>query len=327
MTAAIRPEDWLRFIEQEYLSTFIVEGGSTIKFVVPLEESVRAVVLEGLTGLGQASGYLVAKIDSAETKVHMVDEIFFQVARQLPWRELSRRVVANLVADAGYSWVESSEDPLYRSLAEHNQIDPQMLRLDLKKAITSKVLKSRTFSRDFRVAMTHLCNAELFGGEDGVLTRHVLTDWLTGQNKAVSAMKPYEIFRRINRTTARYLFESLVHWIRLAGYPGVLILMDAQRVVSTSRPLDQSLFYSKAAVLDAYEVLRQFIDGADRLEGCFLAIVSDVAFLEDPMRGIGAYEALKFRVFDEVRDKRLVNPMASLTRISSTLEGVGSDGQ
>jgi hypothetical protein len=63
-------------------------------------------------------------------------------------------------------------------------------------------------------------------------------------------------------------------------------------------------------------VLRQFIDGADQLTGCMLVVVPAVSFLEDHTRGLGAYEALKFRVFDEVRDRRFVNPMASLVRLS-----------
>ena len=142
-----------------------------------------------------------------------------------------------------------------------------------------------------------------------------------GHNKAISAVKPYQIFRKINRATARYFFESLIHWLRLAEYPGMVMLLDAQRVMLARNPHDYGLFYSKAAVLDSYEVLRQFIDGADQLEGCFIAVVPDIAFLEDHSRGIGAYEALKFRVFDEIRDKHLVNPMASLARISATVQG------
>ena len=34
-------------------------------------------------------------------------------------------------------------------------------------------------------------------------------------------------------------------------------------------------------------------------------------------RGMGAYPALKFRVYDEIHDQRLVNPMGSLARIAS----------
>ena len=43
-------------------------------------------------------------------------------------------------------------------------------------------------------------------------------------------------------------------------------------------------------------------------------------FLDDSSggRGVGEYQALKFRVYDEIRDAKLVNPMSTLVRVSST---------
>src|ERR1039458_8271425 len=111
-----------------------------------------------------------------------------------------------------------------------------MLLLDLKKALGNKVFKQHSLSKDFRVAMTHLCIAELSGGQDGATTIKVLTEWLTGRNKAVSAVKPYQIFRKVNRATARYFFESMVHWVRLAGYRGILLLMDTARLMLPRNP-------------------------------------------------------------------------------------------
>ena len=321
MTASIQPAEWLRYIGSEYLTTFIRDGGSAIKFAVPLDDALRVDLFDGLAAISDQAGYLVVKINAAETKVHMVDEIFFRTAEQIPWHILGCKVIAKLAAESGYSWVDAVDGPLYRGLADENQVDPQMLLLDLKKALGNKVFKQHSLSKDFRVAMTHLCIAELSGGQDGATTIKVLIEWLTGRNKAVSAVKPFQIFRKINRATARYFFESLVHWVRFAGYSGIVILVDAQRVMLARNPHDYGLFYSKAAVLDTYEVLRQFIDAADQLEGCFITVVPDIAFLEDHTRGIGAYEALKFRVFDEIRDKHLVNPMASLARISATVQG------
>ncbi|MFN0107172.1 MAG: BREX system ATP-binding domain-containing protein [Bryobacteraceae bacterium] len=322
MTASIHPAEWLRHIEKEYLTTFIRDGGFAIKFAVSTDDAPRSDVFDGLKTIGDRAGYAVVKIDAKVTKVHMVDEIFFRTAEQIPWSILSRKVIAKVAAESGYSWKESVDGPLYLDLAEANQVDPQMLLLDLKKAIWNKVFKQRNLSKDFRVAMTHLCVAELSGGQDGATTVKTLTEWLTGRNKAVSAVKPFQIFRKVNRATARYFFESLVNWVRLAGYPGVVILLDAQRVMAARNPHDNGLFYSKAAVLDTYEALRQFIDAADKLHGCFITVATDIAFLEDNARGIGAYEALKFRVFDEIRDKHLVNPMASLARISATVRGM-----
>jgi hypothetical protein len=289
MTTSIGPSGWLNFIDREYLRTFVREGGSAVKFAVPLDEVWRQEILEGLTRLAEQAGYLVAAIDAAATKIHMADDIFFRTAEQVPWQLLSRKFVARLAADSGYSWTEDGEGPLYLRLADRNQMDPQLLLLDLKKQIGNRVFKERRLSRDFRVAMTHLCIAELTGGPDGATTAGIMTDWLTGRNKAISAMKPYHIFRKINRTTARYFFESMVRWLRVVAYPGLVVLLEAQRIMRARNPNEAGIFYSKAAVLDTYEVLRQFIDGASHLEGFFMVVIPDFTFLEDQTRGIGAY--------------------------------------
>lgn len=321
MTTTITPAEWLSFIDREYLATFVRDGGAAIKFAVPFDDAWRTEVFSGLDRLAQRGGYTVVKINAAETRIHMADEIFFRTAEQIPWQLLSRGFLAKLAADAGYAWTDDTGGPLYMQLAGKNQVDPQMLLLDLKKAIGNHVFKEPQLSRDFRLAMTHLCMAELSGGPDGATTVRILTDWLTGRNKAVSAVKPYHIFRKINRTTARFFFESLVRWVRATAYPGIVLLVDAQRVMTARNPHDLGVFYSKAAVLDTYEVFRQFIDGADNLEGFFMVVVPDVSFLEDHSRGISAYEALKFRVFDEIRDRNLVNPMASLARVAAAAAG------
>lgn len=322
MTAFIQPDVWLRHVEKEYLNTFIRNGGSSVKFVVPLDEPCARHIRDGLSRTGKQLGYIVATVSAGNTKIHMMDEIFFRMAAQVSWRGLSRQVIRNLAAQAGYTaWPNGSADdsnaPLFERIGSENNVDPQMVLLDLKKQIGSRVFKERRLAKDFRVAMTHLCWAELSGGSDGAQTVQVLTDWLTGRNKTVSAVKPYQIFRKINRTTARYFFESMVHWVRLAGNPGTLLLMETSRLMLSRDPHDQGFYYTKASVLDSYEVLREFIDGADRVNGYFMTVLSSSSFLEDHSRGLSAYAALKFRVFDEIRDKRLVNPMSSLVRIAS----------
>jgi hypothetical protein len=315
--ASIVSSQWLEFIEDEYLETFVRDGGSSIKFAVPLDNALCPELFDGLTRLAQQGGYPVININAADTRIHMADEIFFRTAEQVPWPVISRRFLAKLAADLGYAWTGDAAGPLYLRLAEKNQVDPKMLSIDFKKAIATKVLKEGKLSRDFRVAMTHLCMAELSGGQEGETTVKILTDWLTGRNRAVSAVKPYHIFRKIARTTARFFFESMVRWLRAVDYPGLVILLDSRRIVQPRNPEEPGLFYSKAAVMDAYEVLRQFIDGAENLEGFFMVVVPDSSFLEDLGRGISSYAALKNRVIDEVHDRNLVNPLASLARIAA----------
>lgn len=319
MPPHMKPEAWADFIGREYLDSFVRDGGATIKFAVSMDDSAGPHALDGLKGRAAESGYLVATVSAADTKVHMIDKMFFRIAEQIPWQQLSERIIIRLAQDEKYAPPSNGDAPLLERLAQANQTDADFLRNVLREQIATKVFRPRTLSKDFRVAMTRLCLAQLTGGEEGETTAGVLTDWLTGRNTAIGAVKPYQIFSRINRANARHYFESLLRWVRLAGYAGTLVVLDISRVTMAKNPKDDHIYYSKAAVLDAYEVLRELIDGTDRLEGCLIVVLPDVAFLDEDTygRGIGAYEALKLRIFDEIRDRQVVNPMASLVRLSS----------
>jgi len=192
------------------------------------------------------------------------------------------------------------------------------LMMEARTWIENRVFREQNLTRDFRVAMTRLCLAELSGGPDGATIIEVIADWLTGRNRNVSAVRPYQIYSRISRNNARHLLDSLLHWIRFAGYPGLVILLDTSRVTIARNPRDDQLYYTKAAMLDAYEVLRQFIDGTERMKGCLVVVTPASEFLvvETGSRGMGDYNALKLRVYDEVRDTRLANPMGAMVRLS-----------
>ena len=315
------PADWLNVIRREYLETFVRDGGSAVKIAVPRDRQARDAVAHGLARGGDELGFLVIQVNAADVRVHMMDQLFFAIADAVPWRSLSRQVVVNLASDKMFKVPENGKGSLLEQLAVTNGMDAGDVLFELRPAIGEQVFRHRRLSRDFRVAMTTLCRAELSGGDDGEQRIRAITEWLNGSNNRVSAVRPYHIFSRVTRANARYLFESMLHWLRFAGYSGLLLVLDTARLTVARNPRDGKQYYTKAALLDAYEVLRQFIDATDRLHGCLIVVVPDAEFLADDeaprSRGLGAYDALRLRVIDEVRDRRLANPMASLVRLSS----------
>jgi hypothetical protein len=334
MAAEIAPDQWLQFLREEYLEGalqngsyrpgFIKEGGASVKIAVPLEEEDREQIENDIADLSRRLGYVVARVSSADTRVHMIDQVFFRVAEQVPWQELSRAVILKLARVANYVTPSSTSEALLSELAAANAIGPEMLMMEARTWIENRVFREQSLARDFRIAVTRLCLAELSGGPDGATIIEVVTDWLTGRNRAIAAVRPYQIYSRISRSNARYLLESLLHWIRFAGYPGLVILLDTSRLTIARNPRDDRLYYTKAAMLDAYEVLRQSIDGTDRMKGCLLVVTPAPEFLviEPGSRGMGDYNALKLRVYDEVRDQRLVNPMGAMVRLSRKTRAV-----
>ncbi len=126
------------------------------------------------------------------------------------------------------------------------------------------------------------------------------------------------LYTKVARHNARSLLLSSTRWLRLAGHAGLVLRMDLTRLAVTRRPpagLRDGYYYSKAATLDAYELLRQLIDGTDEVEGLFVAALLPPELVNDEGRGLPAYTALRMRVVDEVRDRRRVNPYSTLVRI------------
>lgn len=316
MSGALVMAEWLSSVQTHYLDSFIRNGGAALKVVVPLEPLGREDVVQSVLDASRRQGLVAVPLKAEDTRVHMIDQVFFHIASAVPWDDVARRVIKKLATDLGYQTEPLDDEPVLAKLSELNAMDEQAIRIELRKALTDHVFREKRLAKDFRVAMFQMCLAQLTGGEAATTTSRVLREWLTGVNPAVSAVKPYNIFNRINRTNARHFLESLFWWLHLAGVPGVTIAFDLGRLAITKNPKDGQQYYTKAMVLDAYELLRQFIDGTDRAIGCLLVVVPDASFLDEANnRGVSAYAALKTRIFDEVKDRVLVNPLAALVRL------------
>lgn len=319
MSNTIALQDWLQNIDDEYLSAFIREGGASIKFAVTPDE-LKPDLYAAVDHHCQKLGYIFVKLDATAMRAHMPQDLFFWLARQIDWRLLARQVVLRLAAEKGYA-VEridaGASDNIFAAIADANSIELQFLLGEIRPELQNHVFKNRRMAKDFRVAMTHLAlveNTHNNGEYDG----QPVLDWLTGANTRVSSVRPFSIYTGINRTTARYFIESALHWVHFVGYTGTVILLDNSRVTLARNPKDGQRYYTRAMAMDHYELLREFVDDIDRLSGTLLVVVTNSEFLDESAasRGYGIYQALRTRVMDDVRDKNLVNPVASLVRLS-----------
>ena len=273
MDNTIPMQEWARFLAEEYLESFIRMGGASVKFAVTDEERILE-LQSTLAAESQRLGCFFIKIDAVTARVHMPQDLFFSVCRQLDWRLLARRVLVKL-ADAEL-YETGNVDPsangnIYAAIGEANQMDARDVLLPIRVAIQSRVFRERAMARDFRVAMTHMCLLEAPSGND-TYDGQPLIDWLTGVNNRISNVRHFSVHTPINRTTARHFMESAFYWIRYAGYNGIVVFIDDTRITLPRRPQDGSRFYTKAMVIDHYELLREMIDSADRLSGALVVV-------------------------------------------------------
>ena len=325
MTNILSLQEWLRVINEEYLEGFVSDGGSALKFVVPARQDLVPLLRDRIAADAGAQDYLVVAVDAGETRVHMLQEVFFRIAEQIDWRQMARRVVLRLAGEAGYHTDTvnlNSDTPILEAISQASSVgaspvEESLIRMELRNPLFESVTRNGSMSRDFRVAMTQLCLTEM-GGAGQNQEAVPLIEWLTGVNRRVSSVRRYEIYNSIVRTNARHFLESLLYWVRFVGYPGTCVILDDARVTLRRNPRDGRRFYSRAAVMDHYELVRELIDGTDRLEGLLLVVLADEGFLDEDIRGKGfcIYQALRSRIADEVRSRTQANPMATLVRLA-----------
>ncbi len=319
MQSTISLNDWFQVIDKEYLSSFVRDGGSSVKFAVISEES-KSALYQKMQSRCDELGYLLVTFDSKFHRAHMPQDFFFRIASQVDWRQLARLMILRLAGERGFlvEGISANSDVnIFEAIASANDLEPQFVTGLIRPRLQNSVYRNSKMAKDFRVCMSHLCLEEDTRGD---YSGQPLLDWLTGVNTRISSVRPFSIYTSINRNTARYFIESTFYWIRRVGFAGTVVLFDNSRVTVARNPKDERKYYTRAMTMEHYELLREFIDGVDHLDGALFVVVTSTEFLEDSSdrksRGYGIYQALHTRVMDDVRDHNRVNPIATLIRLS-----------
>jgi len=315
-------ESYAEFIAKEYLGDYARCGGAAVRFVVAGSDDVAARWHQRLAAAAGDEGYLYVFADAAEVRVHLVDQLYASIARQLDWSELARRQVLSAWEQLGLP-APDPDEPSVAAVAEHHEVDPREAGRSMRRQLEGTLLHDPSLAREFRLAALRLCQAELGTREVSAAEREAVLSWLRVEPVALRDLRSASLFARIGRHNARSMLVSLAAWrARVAGTGLVLDLELARLAVSRRPAVDErtGFYYTKAAVLDAYEVLRQLVDATDNLHGVFVAVTLPPGLVSDDVRGLPAYSALQLRVVDEVRDRRRANPFAALVRLETRLE-------
>ncbi len=323
MPGTLTSHEWIEVIDRHYLADYISAGGASVKFVACGSEVSHTDVASRLQARAESRNFLVAAVDAAKTRVDMIEKTVGSICEQIPWGRVVENVLAKFARESHW---QVPDDFGHRGVVEHlnelNGLGVQQISLELQRRIATDILLNKKLTRDFRFAMQRMARIRLETGSDSDPEWQTLINWLKGEIRLLSDLRPFQIFTKVNRSNARDLLGSLLVWIREAGFSGLVVNLDAHRLL-VQVPREAGIInYSSAAIVDAYQVFREFIDTTDDLEGLLLNIFVPMEFLnpDSKGRGLGKYSALFDRVYDGVRDRVMANPLTALIRINDALE-------
>lgn len=318
---------YLGFLDREYLRPYVARGGAAVKLLATDEDDTADALAASLgstvpgSDAGFAAGFASVGVDAVTTRIHLIDQVFAEIARQLDWLALAGAVVRSGYAEAGFPPPE--RQLTVSAVARHHDVDPAELYRSVRRALEQLVLRNSRLGHEFRTAMFRLCQHHLGRGDVSRSECETVIAWLRAERVPAADLRALALTAKLARHNARSMLLSLTHWLRLAGHQGLILRLGLSRLAVARRPpagLRDGYYYSKAAALDAYELVRQLIDGTDEFDGLFVAVVLPQDLVHDETRGLPAYSALRLRVFDEVRDRFRVNPYSTLVRIAAARE-------
>lgn len=310
---------YLQFFEREYLDSYLSSGGASVKFCVATDSDSKT-LLDSLVQSADDRQYHVVTVDAKHSKVQMIEQIFYAVAKQIDWSILANRTARAAADAAGFVMPNNSDNLSVATLAFYYAMDEREVKRDINQQLQKMIFRDYAMVQEFRIAMLRLCQFELETGQVSETERESILAWLTGTLRQVSLLRSARIFRKIARNNARQMLFSLSHWLTKNDYRGLVLCLDISQFFR-SRATEMSgageFFYTRSAIIDTYESLRQLVDNTDEFSNMAIIVIAPAQFITDPSRGLSAYQALKLRIFDEVRDVRLDNPYAALLRIGA----------
>ena len=306
---------WLQLIEPEYFTQYLPAGGAGVKFLIG-DESAIVHVRDATPVLAQRHSMLALHVSAGETRLHMLQDVFFALARALPWDHLLQRYTEELFNRNGYAWPRPGVALTMPELASAFDIAVPLLERHRDQWLSRDLWADATLAQDFRSALLGLCLARLEPAGDAEAGLPIL-QWLQGEKVGLMQLRKFDISARVSRTNARAMLISLCHFVRKAGAGGLVLTLDLRPALRAPATGETSLRYSPAAVMDLYEVLREVVDDVEHLPGLFLVVLADQTLLAgDRRRTLDMYKALEMRIWPDVRPGAQQNPLAPLVMVN-----------
>ncbi len=287
--------NYLNTIKEEYVSSFIKDGGSAFKLVVGNYGNGKTHFLYSIRKLAWDEKYIASYISLSPT-----DTPFSKI----------EAVYKAIVRTISYSFDEKGIDNLIR--AWYGEIIEGMNKKGLGESqLTESV---REYLKGLNIENNSFKNAlkEAFKAlhEDRDEDFEIIKQWLHGENPPKNKLSMFNIFEKIDKTTAFRMLRSLIQWVRYIGYSGLFILFDEAEQVTSLSSKDKKILLSN---------LRQIIDATangDFNNTMIFYAVPDDQFLEGRDN---FYVALKDRL------STIFEPTENYSGIRIDLEGITKD--
>ncbi|MEA3282291.1 MAG: BREX system ATP-binding domain-containing protein [Euryarchaeota archaeon] len=278
-------DNYLGTIDEDYLGSFVKDGGSAFKMVIGVYGGGKTHFLYCIREIAWNYDYIASYIvlSPEHTPFYKLEQVYRTIASNLIYPQTPEELLSGY--DRGIEAViKAWYSRKYQEMA--GKLPDDLIAQELN-AYASALgpYESMSFKNAVKEAFLSLTERR---DDDFTL----IIQWLEGENPPKNLLKDFKIFEKIDKSTAFKMIRSLVQWVRDIGYAGIVVLMDeAEQTPSMTTK-------QKAALLSNIRELIDECGHANFRNAMWFYAVPDENFLEGRTQ---VYEALRQRlssVFD-----------------------------
>lgn len=293
------------FWEEKYLKEYIAAGGSKMKFVTGRPGSGKSFLLNRVMDAAAGQNYAVASFSAEEIWLHDFKEIYVEILRQCDILKCLRGCASEIIRLMGVEEDKIPEGMTFMDYLAQQDMGDALTRREIRLQLKKMFLEDPLLDNNFALACSLLTGGLLGHPLLEQKNQELLLAWLGGDRTVkLSMLRALGLSpSRITKYNARHMLRSLARVIHLAGYSGLLVVIDDLEILLNRSSL-KPIHYTKLRREDTYESIRQLIDDIDSMRNIMFVFGFDRDLLDNDNYGIKSYQALWMRIQSEIAGKR-----------------------
>ena len=294
------------FYQEKYLSEFIKQGGSKIKFITGRKGSGKTHTLHLLSSLAKDADYVTVKISARTLWLHDFREFYLEVFRQADIMNLLLRCSEKIVEAMGFEAKDIEEGSTFIDYLAKEGLADGLTRREMRNQLKQMFLDNPRMDNNFSLACSLLCGSLLGHPVLEEANKELLLTWMHGDKKIrMTSLRPLGLApTKITKYNARNLLRSLAELVHISGFAGLVVTVDNLEVLVDNSGLNP-MHYTKMKREDTYESIRQLIDDIDTFNHFMVVYAFSKELLDNENAGLKSYQALWMRIQNEVVSQRV----------------------
>ncbi|MFN5514042.1 MAG: BREX system ATP-binding domain-containing protein [Cyanobacteriota bacterium] len=321
-------EVWLDFFKKYQLEYFIANGGSKVKVLVGDQGTGKTHLIRSVLLDAKQENYETVYLSAEEYKLNNLVDFYQEILDQIDLESLVRDICCVVAQTFGFNkdQYDGSEVfiPKIRDEYPNSQIAGKELQIRV-----AKIVRRYEFTASFQAFIYQVTYSRMIS--NSLNNIELSKKWLSGTfditKEEKKDFKSLLLFEKLQKFNARDWINSLIQLLKLSGKKGLIVAVDDLDVLTRKNLTTGKFFYSKNAVTDVYEIIRQLIDDTEILESCLFIFAGRRSIIDDYNRGFRSYDALWIRLQTGLVDGEKFNPLADLVDVNKHLQTQQEDSK